>query len=861
MKRRIASRLAPRRGSGTLGTFAGVFTPSVLTILGIILFRRLGFVVGSAGLGQALLIISLASMISFLTSLSLSAIATNLRVKGGGDYYIISRTLGVEFGGSIGIVLFLAQAVSIAFYCIGFGEVLAGLLPETGYITPRMVAAIAIVCLFIFAWLGADWATRFQFVVMAALVGALISFFIGGFSAWSSEEFAANLRPSAEAPGFWFIFAIFFPAVTGFTQGVSMSGDLKDSGKSIPLGTFAAVGLSTLIYFGAALLLAGSLPGEVLTGDYNSMRRVAVVDWLIIAGVIAATLSSGMASFLGAPRILQALAADRIFPILKPFSAGAGPANNPRRAVLLAGGIALITVALGNLNLIAPVVSMFFLISYGLLNYATYYEARAASPSFRPRFKFFNKRLSLLGAGGCLIAMLAINPVAGAVGFSVLLAIYQYLKRMAGPARWADSSRSYLFQKIRENLFAMSDLPVHPRDWRPQILAFAKDDERREQILRFASWIEGDSGLTTAVLILKEERSARKACREAEEKLRAEISKRNLKAFSRVVSAPDFARGLDMLLQAHGIGPLRSNIVLLSWLEHSPGSDCASAERRYSSYLKDAFRLGRNLVVLDAEEAEWKRLMEMPPQERRIDVWWWNNATSRLMVLLAYLMTRTDAWEGAAIRVLEPRAKKTDRADSRLRQTLEEIRIEATSEVVENLSARALLDLSGDAALVFLPLRMRGTSPVDPFGDPVDWLLARLPVVASVAAAEDLELAAEPEEGKAAEIAEAVDRAQGAEKAARRAQREAEQAKEDAEKARKELQSLVSTLKDPSEFEKVASLVSLVQDASAAAEKAAKQAELSRQRAERAARKAEALGAKPLKKEEVKEKENGEGNS
>ena len=161
---------------GTLGTFPGVFTPSVLTILGIILFMRLGYVVGNAGLGQALMIICLANAISVLTTFSLSAIATNLKVKGGGDYYLISRTLGVEFGGAIGIVLFLAQSVSIAFYCIGFGEALSGLLPWSGKALPQIVAALAVSLLFIFAWMGADWATRFQYAVMSILAAALISF-------------------------------------------------------------------------------------------------------------------------------------------------------------------------------------------------------------------------------------------------------------------------------------------------------------------------------------------------------------------------------------------------------------------------------------------------------------------------------------------------------------------------------------------------------------------------------------------------------------------------------------------------------------------------------------------------------------
>ncbi len=287
-----------------LGTFTGVFTPSILTILGIILFLRLGYVVGNAGLLMALVIIGLANLISVLTSVSLAAIATNLKVKGGGDYYLISRTLGLEFGGAIGIVLFFAQSVSIAFYCIGFGEVLAYLVPFSMKGLTQMIAAGAVLLLFVFAWLGADWAARFQFVVMAVLLAAILSFFAGGLLRWNTALLVNNLAAPQNAPQFWILFAIFFPAVTGFTQGVSMSGDLKDPGKSLPNGTFAAVGLSIVIYLVAAVVFAGSLPGEVLAADYNAMKRVAAIDFLVLAGVIAATLSSGMASFMGAPRIL-----------------------------------------------------------------------------------------------------------------------------------------------------------------------------------------------------------------------------------------------------------------------------------------------------------------------------------------------------------------------------------------------------------------------------------------------------------------------------------------------------------------------------------------------------------------------------
>ncbi|MCJ7726443.1 MAG: amino acid permease, partial [Acidimicrobiia bacterium] len=379
-----------------------MFAPSILTILGIILFLRLGFVVGDSGLLNALLMIGLGTSVSVLTSISLAAIATNIQVGGGGVYYLISRTLGVEFGGAIGIVLYLAQTVSIAFYAVGFGEALSGMTGWTVWWGPQLIAAAAVLVLFVFVWAGTDVANRFQFVVMAILVSALISFFAGAIGSYDPGVASEGLLPAPDSLGFWVVFAIFFPAVTGFTQGVAMSGDLRDPGRSLPKGTFYAVGISTFVYVSAVILMAGSASQHTLQVDGRVMRTISGFGPLIDAGVIAATLSSAMASFLGAPRILQALAVDRVFPLLRPFAAVHGPANNPRAGVVLSLIIALATIGLGSLNVIAPVVSMFFLISYGLLNYATYYEARAMSPSFRPRFRFFSRRASLVGAAACL---------------------------------------------------------------------------------------------------------------------------------------------------------------------------------------------------------------------------------------------------------------------------------------------------------------------------------------------------------------------------------------------------------------------------------------------------------------------------
>ena len=841
----------PEISSGTLGTFAGVFTPSILTILGIILFLRMGYVVGNAGLARALIILALANGISVLTTFSLSAIATNLKVKGGGDYYLISRTLGLEFGGAIGIVLFLAQSVSIAFYCIGFGEVLARMLPLQGGNYTQIIAAVAVGFLFIFAWLGTDWATRFQYVVMTILVAALLSFFIGGIAKWNNELLVQNWTAPETGLGFWIIFAIFFPAVTGFTQGVSMSGDLKDAGKSLPQGTFIAVGLSIGVYFLAAIVFAAALPAETLMSEYESMKRISAVEFLIRAGVIAATLSSAMASFLGAPRILQSLSADRIFPFLLPFAKGTGPTQNPRRGVLLSAGIAFATIGLGKLNIIAPVVSMFFLISYGLLNYATFFEARAGSPSFRPRFRWYDKRFSLAGALACLTVMLAIDVTAGVVALAILFGIYQYLKRTSGPARWADSRRSYHLQRIRANLLAAAEEPEHPRDWRPQLLLFSVDSHRRKRLLQFAEWLEGDTGFTTVVRILEGEGAKMLKLREeAEKELRQDIADSNSEAFPLVIVAPSLIQGIQTLVQGYGIGPLKANTILLNWFEHQPTTNLGIRQILYGRRIKTAFRLGCNIIVLDANDKEWTHLeSSIPAGERRIDVWWGDDASSHLMLLLAYLMTRSQNWADATIRVLTQKFEHTpEQALENLRLKLEDFRIEAQPKVISDVSAETIAAYSMDAALVFLPFRLKGNQPFDPFDRPIEEILNSLPITALVLAAEDIILEAEPEAGKAAERATALDALADAEKRVRATEKDAAAAKETELGLKEKLDQMDSeTDKGGVKESKRKELKTSLEEAENHAEKAARRAAKARAKAETASRVVEDLGIKPSK--------------
>jgi amino acid transporter len=745
-------------GAG-LGTFAGVFTPSVLTILGIILFLRTGFVVGNAGLRGALIVMGIATTVSVLTSISLAAIATNLEVRGGGDYYLISRTLGRRFGGAIGIVLFLAQSVSVAFYAIGFGEAIGSIAGWDGRLPIQLVALAAVAVLFNFAWAGADVAARFQYVVMALLVGALLSFYVGAIIDYDPALMADSWTAPAGALGFWAVFAIFFPAVTGFTQGVSMSGDLADPGRSLSRGTFLAVGVSTVVYVTVALLLVSGVPlTELVDDDGTAMRSLAAVGALVSAGVVAATLSSAMASMLGAPRIMQSMAADRVFPFIDGLAKGSGASNNPRRALLVSLVIAVVTIGLGSVDLIAPVVSMFFLISYGLLNYATYYEARAGSPAFRPRFRYFHKWVSLAGAWLCGGAMLAINPIAGAASILLLFAVYQALGRRTQPELWADAAHSHHFRRAVEHIRALESTVDHPRNWRPQILVFSADRLRRERLLRFAKWIEGDSGVTAAFRIVVGE-GARKRLEadEIEAELRSEISALGLHVHGRAILAADGMEALPVIVQSFGLGYFDANLVLFGWPE-------TPEPERLDSYvraLRGVARLGVSVLCLSTDADRWERLGEMRPKARSVHVWWADNDSGRLAVMAAYLSTRHDMWRRASIRVIAAGEGDPDGTRDEIVATLHNVRIEAEVDVIDGLHHDAFVASCATAPLVLVPMRIRNGRLLDPLGGDMLDLAVRLPMTAAVLAGAPIHLDTDPETDLAAQLA--VARTQAAE--------------------------------------------------------------------------------------------------
>jgi len=677
--------------SKRFGTFGGVFTPNVLCILGVIAFLRTGWVVGNAGLIGALAIIVIANVITFCTALSLSAIATNMRVRGGGAYYLISRSLGLEIGGSIGIPLCLSQAGSVAFYIVGFTESIHAFFPAA---SPRAVSTLVCVVLAMISMIGADLAIRVQYVIMATLVLAFGSFFLGR---GATPDVVALWPQYIHGQDFWSVFAVFFPAVTGIMAGASMSGDLKDPKTNIPRGTLMAIGLTFVVYVWLAAWLAWNAPRDRLVGDTFIMHGIARSPWLIYAGVWAATLSSGLASLVAAPRTMQALARDHILPRF--LRRGSGPSGEPRVATLITFAIAELCILIGDLNAIAPVITMFFLTTYGVTNLSAGIERLIRNPSYRPGFQV-HWLVSLAAACGCVYAMVLISPTATVCAAAAVVAIHVILRRQRLRVTWGDVRSGAWFSIARFALLKVQEYREHPKNWRPNVIVFSGNPRMRRFLVDFANWLGQGMGIVTLchLIIQSDKGDARAKVAAAERQINTFIRNNGLEAFGLVRVAEELHVGITDIVRYHGLAGQEPNVVLLGW----PGESRQVV--RYVSAIREGVRLGRNMLMLkvNPEKPFGKR--------RKIDIWWGglqNNGP--FMLLVAHLLRQNSEWAEAEARVLMAIESEAghQKAQKNMQNLFEEARIEADAEIiVTNLHSSPIHEViaqhSAEADLVIL---------------------------------------------------------------------------------------------------------------------------------------------------------------
>ncbi|MEM7454785.1 MAG: amino acid permease [Planctomycetota bacterium] len=681
------------------GTFGGVFTPCTLTILGVIMFLRFGYVVGNSGLFWALIILALSKLITTLTTFSLSAVATNTRVEGGGAYFLISRSLGAEFGGAIGIVFFLAQAISVAMYVIGFTEAFAQSFDVgLGF---KVIATIVNIVVFACVYIGAGWTIRIQYFILGTLALSLISFFWGGLENFSTAQMQENLRPKwVEGESLFTMFALFFPAVTGIMAGANMSGDLRNPSKSIPSGTLWSILATGLVYGAMAVILAGAAArGDLSAATSETMIVRDVSKWgaLVTAGVFAATLSSALGSMMGAPRILQALARDTIFPSLKMFGAGSGPNSEPRRAIIVTFIISQICIIRADLNTIAPYITMAFMITYGTINLATFYESITHNPSYRPTFRYSHWAASLAGAIGCTAVMVLIDWKSALAATLLMGMIYYYIYQKQVVSRWGDLGSGLLFERARNNLLKLERQLYHPKNWRPIILVMSGGGGNRTHLVILGHWLTSGHGILSLGQVIQgnvEDRLDR--IENQESLLERYISEQELDAFPNVVAAPSLTEGIEYLIQCSGLGALRPNTLLLGWPAEESKAEPLVASLRVIKGLR------RNVIIARSTELEAE---PRKPPKGTIDVWWRGRQNGELMLLLAHLLKQNRDWSTRKIRLM--RIVNDDSGVEEVTRHLEELatesRIEADPVVFVASNAKEVIQReSQNSAVVIL---------------------------------------------------------------------------------------------------------------------------------------------------------------
>jgi len=723
-----AEPVIPAKGGG-LGTFGGVYTPSILTILGVIMYLRFGWVVGNVGLAGTLLIVTLSTAITFLTALSICEIATDQHVRIGGAYYMVSRSLGLEGGGAVGIPLYFAQALSVALYTVGFAESVTRAFPALDQRTVGVVTTIAIALL---ALRSAKVAIRAQYFIMAAIGLSLLSLFFGRPLEDTTIEMWGV--PASASASFWVVFAVFFPAVTGIMAGVNMSGDLRQPARSIPRGTLAAIGTGYLIYMLLPIVLASRADAATLVADPLVMRRIALWGDAILLGVWGATLSSALGSILGAPRVLQALALDGVLPRrLRWLGKGSGAGDEPRAGTWVTLGVALVAVWFGDLDLIAPILTMFFLTTYGVLNVAAGLERFLGSPSFRPTFKV-HWSLSLAGALGCLAVMVLIDTLATVVAVVVVISIFLWLERREMTAAWGDVRRGVWMAMTRAGLFRLHGVVTDAKNWRPHLLVFSGAPTKRWHLIDLATSITHNRGLATVATVLPPGQVSLDRQASMETVILDYLEKRGVRALVRVVRGDDPFESAERLVEAYGLGTLVPNTVLLG------DNRQEDHRRRFCAMIAHFHAASRNVVIVreNAERGFGER--------RRIDLWWGGlQHNGGLMMILAYLLSTSLPWRRAEVRL--KMVARTEMAAEGCRRNLAELvaraRVGAGFEVMlagDRPFGDILAESSADADLVMMGIR----EPDDDEAAFADYWaglqrrVAAMPTTVFVLAAEDL---------------------------------------------------------------------------------------------------------------------------
>ncbi len=629
------------------------------------MFLRFGYAVGHVGLLETWAIVILGHLVTIPTAMAIAEIATNQRVEGGGEYYIVSRSFGIPIGASIGLGLYLARAISVAFYMIAFAEAFVPLLAyveETfGYAVtdPRWISGPGLVLLFLLLYFrGVKTGAVLLYFIIAVLFASLLLFFMGQpldsvAGAQSTTAFNEVLyRRISDPDSFFVVFAIIFPAFTGMTAGVGLSGDLENPGRAIPVGTLAATVLGMIVYLAVPVKLALSATPEELAGDQLIMSQIALWGPIIPAGLACATLSSALGAIMTAPRTLQAMALDKIFvnPSVNRSLAQVHRGNNePRNALVLTFAVAMVFIVIGDVDFVAGIITMFFMLTYGSLCLVSFMEHFAADPSYRPTFQS-RWYISLFSAILCFWLMFQIQAAFALVSLVVSVLIHAAITHAnPGMRGIANIFQGVIFQVSRRlQVFlqksTQDEEPDENRDnWRPAVVCLSERSFERFDAFDLLRWISHTYGFGTYIHLIRGylSRSTRLAADDALARLVriANISKSNV--FFDTIVSPSYTTAVAQILQLPGVSGKDNNMTLFEYPKEDP------------SQLEDVIT---NYQLINATDFDILILGSSPRKfgyHRDIHVWIteadYENAN--LMILLAYIILGHPDWRNGVIKI------------------------------------------------------------------------------------------------------------------------------------------------------------------------------------------------------------------
>lgn len=692
------------------GTFGGVFTPTLLTILGVIMYLRLGWVVGNAGLLGTWLIIIISFGITLCTALSMSAITTNIRIGAGGAYAIVSQALGLEVGGSLGIPRYVSQGLAVTMYIFGFREGWLGIFPDHNAF---LVDLVVFITLFSIAYISANLAIKTQFIIMAIIILSLISIVIAAYEgsmqtstaeALSWGNFKGSVENGFSGSNFWLVFAVFFPAATGIMAGANMSGELKDPKKSIPTGTLWAIGVSFAIYMFLAFWISRSATEEELLTNYYIMVDKAYIGPLIIAGILGATFSSALASIVGSSRILFAMSEHKVLPYSNLLS-GKSKNGQPRNAMMVTGALILITLLLRNINAVAPMVTLFFLITYAMINIVVIIEQRLGLISYRPVFKI-RRWVPWVGLISSIIAMFIINSTVSLISFAIVLTVYWYLSRQNLETPFEDV-RSGLFVSFAEwaakHTWGMKKM--QQRAWKANLMVPVRDVnglKGTSEFLRDIAKPKGSIRLLGIEPFTENSQLARKL-----ELISSSFRATDVFSSSTVIHTKDFANGINYASQALQGTFFRPNILFLNLQNHD------DYDQELIPIMKEAIRLETGILLFSLHKTA------LLGQRNMINVWvsdrrgnWelsWDIGSLDLAILIAYKLKMNWNAKIRLITVVDDPNEENNALQflndlinlARLPQTLIEVHVDSFNNIVTNAPSADLNIFGMDDSLNF----------------------------------------------------------------------------------------------------------------------------------------------------------------